>query len=297
MIKKNLNLLPHILKICVLGSRPQCCCSNNYWKDREVTLANHILNNQNLDETKNEISDIIVRFAPLRTIVNTLFNEHDVYNKKWNTKELYYLLYRIELDLNDIAPNFENNSRRQKEEIEHILPQRCRTHWAEYDDWENEDTSNNWKHRIGNLTLTRDNASNRELYNYNIETKCSTGENYTYEEGRMIERYVAKVAKYYTGEYKWGQREINTLTAFYGKMIVKLWALPHQDDLQEFQVQEDTFANFERYNGEELVRDREDFQENALFNITRYTTRSRSVVLRQMTLFVIEKISENASII
>ena len=54
-------------------------------------------------------------------------------------------------------------------------------------------------------------------------------------------------------------------------MIVKLWALPHQDDLQEFQVQEDTFANFERYNGEELVRDREDFHENALFNITRYT--------------------------
>ena len=236
-----------------------------------VALANHILNNQNLDDTKNEISEIIVRFAPLRTVVNTLFNEHDVYNKKWNIKVLYYLLYRIELDLNDIVPNFENNASRQKEEIEHILPQRCRTHWGEYVDWENEDTSNNWKHRIGNLTLTRDNASNRELYNYNIETKCSTGENYTYEEGRMIERFVAKVAKYYTGEYKWGQREINTLTAFYGKMIVKLWALPHQDDLQEFQVQEDTFANFERYNGEELVRDREDFHENPLFNITRYT--------------------------
>ena len=239
-------------------------------RTERIALANHILNNQNLTDTKAELSNIIVNFAPLRSIVNSFFNEHDVYNKKWNKKEIYYFLFRIELDLNEIAPNFQNNSTRQEEEIEHILPQRCRTHWAEYEDWENEDTSNNWKHRIGNLTLTRDNDSNRELLNYNIERKCNTGPDYTYEEGRMIERVVAEVSKYYTGDYKWGQREINTLTAFYGKMLVKLWALPHENDLQEFQVQEDTLANFERYH-EELDMDREGFEEDVMVRFSRYT--------------------------
>ena len=238
-------------------------------RSERIALANHILNNQNLTDTKIEISNIIVNFAPLRSIVNSFFNEHDVYNKKWNKKEIYYFLFRIELDLNEIAPNYQNNLTRQEEEIEHILPQRCRTHWAEYEDWENEDTSNNWKHRIGNLTLTRDNDSNRDLWNYNIERKCNTGPDYTYEEGRMIEGVVAEVSKYYTGDYKWGQREINTLTAFYGKMLVKLWALPHENDLQAFQVQEDTFANFERYH-EELDMNRKGFEENVMFRLSRF---------------------------
>ena len=132
-------------------------------------------------------------------------------------------------------------------QIEHILPNRHRNAgWTTT--WPNEDTADKWKNRLGNLTLTRDSASNNQLNTHSIERKCRTNRpSYAYLDGRHIERRVAAIATLLSASERWGKLQIILLELKYSRDLIKLWSLPCDCDLENFELTQDSKDEIELY--------------------------------------------------
>lgn len=211
----------------------------------QIKFANKILNGSSVTQSKQEICLEVTKSAPMKNVINKFLEGNPIYGtSEWTgpgNRALYYFLYRVDSSLASKQPlNFETEDSTQDEQIEHILPQKHRKHWSSVTDWMNEDTTNIWVHRIGNLTLTTDNDSNVKLLNYGIERKAKTGPKYTYENGRRIETTVFEIAKFRHSqdqkepEYNWQMYEIQMNEIFYAHKLVELWVLPCTCDLETF---------------------------------------------------------------
>jgi hypothetical protein len=210
--------------------------------------------NEPIEYSLSEICKIVNELAPLKDLVDYLISGKSAYNN-WRGNTLYYFLYRIDLDLSPGSNvGYENNKAARQEQIEHILPQTHRPHWSE--SWPNEDTANAWMHRIGNLTLTENNISNTHLLNYNISTKCTSGQGYNYSNGRHIERNISEIATSYSDNERWNKLEIITNEILYSHYLIKLWGLPFLDDLKDFSISNEQIKKIDSYY-EDLIDDSE----------------------------------------
>jgi hypothetical protein len=213
-------------------------------------LAQNIFSShQTLNDSISEICRYVTKYAPFGGpdgLVEHFISGKPAY-RKWRGYSLYYFLYRVDREISPgAAVGWVTENEGRNEQIEHILPNSHRNHWTPT--WPNGDTADKWKHRLGNLTLTRDSASNNQLDTHPIEVKCRTNHpNYTYLHGRHIERRVATVATMFTTSELWGKLQIILHELKYSRDLIKLWSLPCDCDLENFALTEDSKDKIESY--------------------------------------------------
>lgn len=131
------------------------------------------------------------------------------------TKDLYmslrsagvrYLLYKLEENLSKEVVTAENAT------IEHIMPQTLSDRWREYL-IEQKDTSYDlYVHRLGNLTLTKENS---KLSNNLFSEKKQEYEESNYKLTRALTKYK-----------DWTSKEIQSRSAKLSEIAVDIWPLP-----------------------------------------------------------------------
>lgn len=202
--------------------------------DKPMTeWAQKVYHGLSIENAKKEICKIVVKNASLNDVVNNLLSGKDIYPSGWKGTSLYYFLYRIDNSLTASKVKFETVASKRKSEIEHIMPKAFRTNWSSM--WPNPERGDNWLHRIGNLTLTKNNDSNKDLGIKTIKEKCTQTGLYNYTNGRLIEREIPKIAVRYADakeSHYWREIEIMENEVEYAKHFVKLWALPCDCDLE-----------------------------------------------------------------
>jgi hypothetical protein len=209
-------------------------------------IANSIFNGLNPLGCKRAICHLVAEHAPLSEVVKNLLKGYDIYNKGWRGNSLYYFLYRIDLHLNLGAGHgvpivFPSEASNRKVQIEHIMPRSHRAHWGH--SWPIEEVADRWLHRIGNLTLTTDQASNNQLGNKSIEDKCiGNYPNHTYTHGRLIEQLLPPIATKFQATHEWEKLEILANELGYAKFFISLWSLPCDCDLEGIIVLDDATA-------------------------------------------------------
>lgn len=199
-----------------------------------TTLAQAIfVDNIDIEESLRRICKIVTEGASLKSLIDHFTSGYNAYSG-WRENSLYYFIFRIDNDLSPNAIAYEEDKDSRDQQREHILPQSHDIHWST--SWPNADTRDKWLHRLGNLTLTENNASNVALLNYDIQNKCKTNPTYTYANGRFVERNVNQIAREYTNTIRWQKLEIIAHELFYCKYLIKLWSLPCDCDMEEISI-------------------------------------------------------------
>ena len=213
-------------------------------------LAQNIFSSyQTVSNSISEICRYVTEYAPFSGVDGLV--EHFISGKeaygKWRGYSLYYFLYRVDEELSPGAVGWVADNDERDEQIEHILPNSHRNRgWTTT--WPNADTADKWKNRLGNLTLTRDSASNNQLDTHSIERKCRTNHpSYTYRNGRHIERRVAEIATLFSTSEHWGKLQIILHELKYCRDLIKLWSLPCDCDLVNFELTQDSKDKIQLY--------------------------------------------------
>ena len=206
-------------------------------------LAQNIFSShQTISNSISEICRYVTEYAPFSGVDGLV--EHFISGKeaygKWRGYSLYYFLYRVDEKLSPGAVGWIADNDERDEQIEHILPNSHRNPgWTTT--WPNADTADKWKNRLGNLTLTRDSASNNQLDTYSIERKCRTNRpRYAYLDGRHIERRVAGIATRFSVSERWEKLQIMLHELKYSRNLIELWSLPCDCDLEDFELTQDS---------------------------------------------------------
>ena len=230
-------------------------------------LAQNIFSSyQTIGNSISEICRYVTEYAPFSGadgLVEHFISGKEAYNK-WRGYSLYYFLYRVDMELSPVGTvGWVADSNDRDHQIEHILPNSHRNAgWTTT--WPNADTADKWKNRLGNLTLTRDSASNNQLDTYSIERKCRTNRpNYAYLNGRHIERRVAGIATRFSVSERWEKLQIILHELNYCRDLIKLWSLPCDCDLQNFELTQDSKEKIESYFNEMIEFHEDEIQ--ALF--------------------------------
>ena len=167
--------------------------------------------------------------APLVEIAKKLGNGDCKYKRAGGWKNGYYYLYEYERSFAGSTHAWTNENIQQDQQIEHIMPQSRPAHWVAA--WPNEDRSRESLHRLGNLVLTENHASNMVLLVKDIAKKISdVGVAYDYDRGLLGEREITNFANDGAGGKAWLKANILERERSMIEFALGRWRLPCCDD-------------------------------------------------------------------
>ncbi len=138
------------------------------------------------------------------------------------TKDLYlslrsagvrYLLYKIEGFMTKEVVTNENAT------IEHILPQTISKEWRDYLSKQNDNSYDIYIHRLGNLTLTKENS---KLSNNLFKDKLFEYEESNYKITRQLVKYK-----------DWTSKEIKSRSIKLSELATEIWPLPEEYNIEK----------------------------------------------------------------
>lgn len=135
-----------------------------------------------------------------------------------------YMFYKYEGTLSKEIVAQENST------IEHILPQTITDEWKQYLNNNQDNTYEQYIHKLGNLTLTKVNS---KLSNKIFSKKKEEYEESNYKLTRQLSRY-----------NNWTSKEIQMRTRELADLALKIWGLPERYNL-EVPDSSDTFASLD----------------------------------------------------
>ena len=167
--------------------------------------------------------------APLIEIARRLGNGECKYKGAGGWSHGYYFLYEYERSFAASTHAWTNENIEQDQQIEHIMPQSRPAYWAAA--WPNEDRWKESVHRLGNLVLTENHASNMVLLAKEIALKIEdVGAVYDYDRGLLGEREITNFADDGAGGKTWIKTNILERERSMIKFGLERWCLPCCDD-------------------------------------------------------------------
>ncbi|HIO47761.1 TPA: DUF262 domain-containing protein [Candidatus Poribacteria bacterium] len=210
----------------------------NMHKGEIIGIAHQIyMDNATVEDVLNFFCDRLKKHAPMQQILEKLSNGEAKYPwpgggvKGWGSGG-YYFLYEYELHLSNspTKPDPAWNPK-GKHPIEHILPQTHRgvNYWERH--WSDEREADSYLHRLGNLTLTNDGASNTLLGNKSYLEKrvAPNGTDYCYSDN-MATASERQLANKYTGD--WTKQEVIDRDWELLEFAYERWRIPCECDLE-----------------------------------------------------------------
>jgi len=182
--------------------------------------------------------------APLKGVIGRLANGQPKYpfvSDGWD--RCYYLLYEYDQrTTNNVA--WTASKAEQEHTMEHIMPKgdNRTAYWAA--EWPDEHAFEKFRHRLGNLVLTKDQSSNSFLGRKNIEDKivdpvhAGLAPGYDYSNGTNSEKDIHTHADF-TGARQWKKENILNREGAILKWAVLRWKLPCCDDNEDVQLPEE----------------------------------------------------------
>jgi len=146
-----------------------------------------------------------------------VFSCDEDFKNNLQSKDLYlslrsagvrYLLYKIEGYLSKEVVTSENAT------VEHIMPQNLSDQWIQYLNQKNDITFDLYKHRLGNLTLTKENS---KLSNNVFADKVKDYEESNYKITRQLVKYK-----------DWTSKEIKQRSIRLSEIATEIWPLPKE---------------------------------------------------------------------
>jgi len=167
--------------------------------------------------------------ATLVGIAKKLGNGDCKYRSAGGWKRGYYFLYEYERSFAGSTHAWTYTDGEQDQQIEHIMPQSRPLYWAAA--WPNEYLWGESVHRLGNLVLTENHASNMVLLVKEIALKIEdVGAAYDYDHGLLGERKITDFADDGAGGKVWLKANILERERSLIKFGLERWRLPCCDD-------------------------------------------------------------------
>jgi len=208
-------------------------------KSEIIGMAHEIfMGKATVEDVLNFFCNILKKHAPMQRVLEKLSNGEAKYPspkgglKGWESGG-YYFLYEYELHLSNpstIAPPQWNPT--GKHPIEHILPQTHRGvhYWEKH--WSDEREADSYLHRLGNLALTNDGASNTLLGNKSYPEKrdAPNGVDYCYSKDGAATATERQLATQYNAD--WTKLEVQSRDWELLKFAYERWRIPCECDRQ-----------------------------------------------------------------
>lgn len=187
------------------------------------------------------------RNCTLQKFGSKLANGESKYKFEGGWNHGHYFLYEYERSFAGATHAWTSDRATQEQQQEHILPQSRPVHWAAA--WPNEDRWKEAIHRLGNLVLTENQASNNALGNKWISNKINdNAAAYDYNNGLFGEREITNFADDGAGGETWLKRNILLREISLIEFALNRWKLPCCDDSgditlpEEFGTDEEPFT-------------------------------------------------------